>query len=564
MIGEKQTQGQLETILRPGQIVGGKYCVERLIGKGGMAAVWAGVNQRTGKRVALKVILRSFASSEDASELFRREALAASRVNHPNVVNVFDVIDHEGMTCIVMEMLDGEPFGTYLARKGFLGVDEAVALLLPAMRGVAAANAQGVVHRDLKPQNVFICIGPDGRLITTKVLDFGISMVMEKTIDAPLATQLLTTHGTPAYMSPEHISGSSDIDERADVYGFGVLFFEALTGQLPFLGEPGPALLVRILNEPAPRVTLFKPDLPPEMVAIIERAMAKDPKERFPTLDLFIRAIEDHLLPPSPLPRALTPMVGVPMYALGEQKSGVADPVVQVFYRTEPSGLHEIAETKALYTLPRETVPREIVPLEAEGGEGEPSRRVVAPGRTGEVPPAASTTLVNLRPSLGRDIRRLFAKRALPAAMFVSVLGFVGWLAFPLPLHVGARDEAPPAARTVRSAPAVPPPVAEPVKVVEPPLIPQPAVADEAANDATAAEVAPAPEPVRMARIVAKSTPKQKPLRPGPPAKAVSPRGPALQPEERRLPKSAASAAYTGTRTQPSAPRAGVLSPDDF
>ena len=467
MKGKKHRQSAPETILVPGQVVGGKYCVDRLIGKGGMAAVWAGTNERTGKRVALKVILRSFASSEAATELFRREASAASRVNHPNVVNVFDVIDHEGMTCIVMEMLDGESFGAYLARKGFLGVDEAVALLLPAMRGVAAANAQGVVHRDLKPQNIFLCIGPDGRLVTTKVLDFGISVVMEKAMDATSATQLLTTHGTPAYMSPEHISGAPDIDERADVYGFGVLFFEALTGQLPFLGEPGPALLVRILNDPAPRITLFRPDLPPQMVEIVDRAMAKDPKDRFPTLDHFIGALEEHLLPPSPLPRSLTPVVGVPMFALAEPKSGVADPVVQVFYRTEPSGLHESTETRSLFTLPREPFPRAKVVTDAEVSEGETVRRFVGTGRTGEVPPATPTTQVNLKPSVGRDIRRLFASRALTVALFVAVLGFVGWIAFPVSQNGRAERESASANQGTRPGPVVSPSrVVAPIEVV--------------------------------------------------------------------------------------------------
>src|SRR6202142_877116 len=253
------SQKLVETILRPGQMVGGQYRVDHLVGQGGMAAVWAGVNEHTGKRVALKVILLSLSTTRDAQNLFHREALAGSRVNHPNVVSVFDIIEHEGMTCLVMEMLEGESLGSYIARKGFLSVNEAATLLLPAMRGVAAANAEGVIHRDLKPQNIFICIGSDGRLITTKVLDFGISVMREKSLDGAQVTQLLVPHGTPAYMSPEHISGAPDIDERADVYGFGVLFFEALTGQLPFLGEPGPALLVRILNEPAPKVTLFRP-----------------------------------------------------------------------------------------------------------------------------------------------------------------------------------------------------------------------------------------------------------------------------------------------------------------
>ncbi len=149
-IAEKETQGAPQVRLRPGQIMGDKYRFDRLIGKGGMAVVWAGTSERTGKRVALKVIRRSFAAKDEAAELFRREALAAGRVNHPNVVNVFDVIDHEDMTCIVMELLSGEPFDQYLARKGPLSADEAATLLLPAMRGVAAAHAQGVIHRDLE------------------------------------------------------------------------------------------------------------------------------------------------------------------------------------------------------------------------------------------------------------------------------------------------------------------------------------------------------------------------------------------------------------------------------
>jgi len=166
-----------------------------------MAAVWAGTNERTGKRVALKVILQSMATTEDAQRLFHSEALAASRVNHPNVVTIFDVIDHEGMTCIVMEFLDGEPLSSYIARKGALSVSEATALLLPAMRGVAAAHAKDVIHRDLKPQNIFLCIGPDGRVVTSKVLDFGISIMLERVIGLDRAG-CRTEHGdTGLYVS---------------------------------------------------------------------------------------------------------------------------------------------------------------------------------------------------------------------------------------------------------------------------------------------------------------------------------------------------------------------------
>lgn len=564
MTGEKQTQGMLETTLQAGQIVGGKYCVDRLVGKGGMAEVWAGTNERTGKRIALKAILQSFASSDDAIELFRREALAASRVNHPNVVNVFDVIDHEGMTCIVMEMLDGEPLGTYIKRKGYLGVEEAVALLLPAMRGVAAANAEGVVHRDLKPQNIFLCIDPDGRLITTKVLDFGISVIREKSIDGAQVTQSLATHGTPAYMSPEHISGAPDIDGRADVYGFGVLFFEALTGQLPFLGDPGPALLVRILNEPAPKITLFRPDLPQQMVDIVHRAMAKDANDRFASLNDFVRAIEDHILPPSTLPRALTPMAGVPLFTLSEQRSGLADPVVQVLRRGEASGLHEINETMALFTLPRETQ------QDAGGGLGNSLR---GQGSTGEVQ-ALTTTQVNFRPSLHQSARHLLARRGAPAAIFVAVfaavLGGLFWLAAPSTPHQLSGGEAPRVARPAPAAPAVPTPAPapapEPVQAAGLPAAtsPTPAAAAYDADNTHAVGVAPDPQQAPPIVIPQKANPRQNPTRSMAAASADPARASTGQSGDRRPSKPSLSGTHTGTRTQSNPPRAGALSPDDF
>ena len=433
MAGEEQTPPDLGTTLREGQVVGGNYRIDRLIGKGGMAAVWEATNQRTGKRIALKAILNASGSGAAAAEMLRREALAASRVNHPNVVNIYDVIEHGGLTCIVMEILDGEPLSAHLGRKGYLGIEEAATLLLPAMRGVAAANALGVIHRDLKPQNIFICLGSDGRILTTKVLDFGISVVMEKARGSLLAAQVLPTHGTPAYMSPEHIQGLADIDARADVYGFGVLFFEALTGQLPFLGEPGPDLLMRIINDPAPKLTLFRPDLPAPIVAIVERAMAKVPQDRFPGLEPFIAAIEDHLLPPSPLPRALTPMAGVPLFSLSEPRSGVADPAVQVMHRSEPSAPGDAADTKELFAVPRET----------PGGGRTASRRIVTLAADGKTPAIPSPASPEASPA--HEAPRPWVRRAASFAMFGGALLLVAWLAFPnLPLSSDIEEPAAP------------------------------------------------------------------------------------------------------------------------
>jgi eukaryotic-like serine/threonine-protein kinase len=377
-----QTQKTVETILQAGQLVDGKYRVEHLLGEGGMAAVWAGTNERTGKRVALKVILRSLATTPAAQGLFHSEALASSRVNHPNVVTVFDVIEHEGMACIVMELLEGEPLGSYIARKGFLSINEAAELLLPAMRGVAAAHAQGVIHRDLKPQNIFVCIGPDGRIVTSKVLDFGISVMVERVMDSSAGPLAGLAMGTPAYMSPESLMGSASVDERADVYGFGVLLYEALTGQMPFPGEPGPALYERIVNEPAPSVRLFRPDLPPGWVRIIETALAKRPCDRYLDLNRMVSALEDQLMPATPIPSLATPPAGIPSLASRDSLARHSEPVVSAIASKEPSGPHQATQ---LY-----------FPPERENQESAPSAEAIGGSER-------SLQEVPLRPPTGRD-----------------------------------------------------------------------------------------------------------------------------------------------------------------
>jgi Serine/threonine protein kinase len=393
-----QPDNTVNAILRAGQLVDGKYRVERLIGQGGMAAVWAGTNERTGKRVALKVILRSLATTREAQELFHSEVLAASRVNHPNVVTVFDVIEHEGMPCIVMELLDGEPLGNYIAFRGFLTVSEATTVLLPAMRGVAAAHAQGVIHRDLKPQNIFICIGPDGRVVTTKVLDFGISVMMERVMDHSAGPAPALAMGTPAYMSPEHLKGSARIDERSDVYGFGVLLYEALTGQIPFPGEPGPELFHRILNQPAPPLAALRPDLPAGLVGIVEKAMAKKPGDRYSNLNLLLGSIEDELAPATPAPRLFTPVAGVPESVLRERSSGSS--VVQAVVQQEPSG--QFPETQ-LFGKP--LVENDNPP----SGAGEPES--VPPAPVPEIPGSVVQAVLEQEPSGQFPETQLFIAR---------------------------------------------------------------------------------------------------------------------------------------------------------
>ena len=462
----------LETLLRPGQLVGAQYRVEKLIAKGGMAAVWAGVNEHTGKRVALKVILQSFASNGEAVELFRREALAASKVNHPNVVNIFDVIDQGGMTCIVMELFDGENLGSYLERNGPLSLDTTLSLLLPAMRGVAAANAQGVVHRDLKPANIFLCSSSEGRLITTKVLDFGISVMMKRAGEAAAANEQLSMFGTPAYMAPEAIEFSPNIDGRADVYGFGVLFFEALTGKLPFPGPPGLELLQRILTDTAPKITQYKPDLPSDVVNLVACALAKDPNDRFSDMEHLIRATEDRLLPLLAVPRSLSPISGISLLPSAKPNIGASVPVVQALLEEEPSDLAHLNQTRVLYSMASQ-------PASAMSGVGL-GRTTPSPRKTGT---QALRKLAFLRNSW-----RILNHRVAVGAAIVVFLMVTAWAT--VPASSSARGVAQgkssatlvPPASTPRPLPT-PPPLPIPPPPISPSPDPPPAVAIDEPSD---------------------------------------------------------------------------------
>ncbi len=337
MSSETLKQLRIDAVLSPGETVGGSYRVDRLIAEGGMAAVWAGENLRTGKRVALKVIRRSFAVQSIASEMFRRESIAASKVNHPNVVNVFDVIDHAGMTLIVMELMQGETLAEYLEQHKPLSLGETVMLLLPAMRGVAAAHAQGVIHRDLKPGNIFLCRAHDGGLVTTKVLDFGISKFGSRHTNGESDQIDLARFGTPAYMSPEDIAGSALVDARTDVYAFGVLLFEALTGRVPFEGQPSSELMERILSEAAPKVRRLRPELPAEVELIIDRALAKKPEARFANVSSLIQAIEEQILPSLAVPRAMMSMMDSSLSFANSFSAAAPRPVVEDPASFEPT-----------------------------------------------------------------------------------------------------------------------------------------------------------------------------------------------------------------------------------
>ena len=276
---------------KTGEIVDGKYRIEDVVGEGGMGAVYSAINEDTGKRVAVKAVLADVANSPQAEARLRREARTVGKVNHPNVVDVYDVGEHDGVPFLVMELLSGQPLEDVVA-KGPLPPADAIRLLIPAMRGIAAAHSAGVIHRDLKPDNIFLCTSPQGRLREVKVLDFGISKTYDQTLDGPTnLTRSGTIMGTPRYMSPEQLA-NEPVDVRTDVYSLGVILFEAISGFLPFEGDTFAVMASNKLVGKVRSLRDYSPQAPVELEACILKAIARDPEQRYRDVPAFARALE--------------------------------------------------------------------------------------------------------------------------------------------------------------------------------------------------------------------------------------------------------------------------------
>ena len=282
---------ELEQGPRTGEVIGEKYRIEQILGEGGMGIVYAATNVLTSKRVAIKWMLPAAAQDEVSVQRFLREAHAAGRIHHPNVVDVYDVGREAGVPFLVMELMRGEPASAMIGDKP-LPPAFVVDLLMPAMRGIHAAHELGVIHRDLKPDNIFVCRREDGEVETSKVLDFGISKALAEDEQLRGITKTGAVMGTPHYMSPEQVRGRSDIDRRADVYALGVILYEALTGSPPFDAETFTALAVEIATATPKPLRTHVPNLDPALDEAVMRALARDRDERFPDVAELARAIE--------------------------------------------------------------------------------------------------------------------------------------------------------------------------------------------------------------------------------------------------------------------------------
>ncbi|MGZ3480907.1 MAG: protein kinase domain-containing protein [Myxococcaceae bacterium] len=274
-------------VLDVGAVVAETYRIEGLLGRGGMGAVWAAEHLRLpGKHVAVKVLLDAAAGGDEMLQRFRREAEIASRLGHPNIVEVLDFNTlPSGQPYIVLEYLQGETLAARLAG-GRLQLEEALAITRQIGSALQAAHRAGVVHRDLKPDNVFLCTPEEDMPTKVKVLDFGISKIRGS---QSLRTQDAILMGTPQYMSPEQATGkNTTVDARTDVFALGAIVYEMLGGQPAFAGGSLAEVVYRVVHgEPTPLRELA-PALPQNVLAAVERALQKDPSARPQDVGAFI------------------------------------------------------------------------------------------------------------------------------------------------------------------------------------------------------------------------------------------------------------------------------------
>lgn len=271
-----------------GRVLGGRYDVIRLLGRGGMGEVYEGNHRLLHKRVAIKVLGSSLAAEENQRKRFLREARSANQIDHENVVSILDFGDDEP-TYFVMEFLEGEDLHALVNREGGLRWTRARGIILQICAALAAAHARGIVHRDVKPSNCFV-LRKGGRADFVKVLDFGIAKVTES--DAA-ATGLTRTHelmGTVAYMAPEQALGE-EVDARTDIYALGVVIYEMLSGKLPFSGTNSYKVLDQHVRKPPPPPTFVDATIPPEVAPLILKALEKDPANRFQSMDELAEAV---------------------------------------------------------------------------------------------------------------------------------------------------------------------------------------------------------------------------------------------------------------------------------
>ena len=280
-----------------GKVLAGRYEVGELLGRGGMAEVYLATDQVLDRPVAFKILGGWLANDATFVERFRREALAAARISHPNLVAVFDAGSEDGVHYIVMEHVAGETLGDLLRKEGRLDPARATRIATDVAEALGVAHAARMVHRDVKPANVMLT--PDGR---TKLMDLGIA----RSLDGESITRASSILGTAGYVSPEQARGDP-VDHRSDVYSLGCVLYEMLTGRQPFEAADPLAVAYKHVHETPARPTSLEPSIPPALEAVTSRAMEKDPAARFQSVADMASALDVRTAPMTPA-TATTPL----------------------------------------------------------------------------------------------------------------------------------------------------------------------------------------------------------------------------------------------------------------
>ena len=279
---------------RLSEALAGSYTIEGEIGRGGMGVVYRARDVKLQRPVAVKVLPPDLAFRPDIRTRFLREAQTAARLSHPHIVPIHIVGEAGDLVYFVMGLVDGESLAVRVKRRGRLSVDEARRIAKETADALSAAHQQGVIHRDVKPDNILL-EGTRGRVMVT---DFGIAKALSS--DTNTLTEAGVAIGTPAFMSPEQASGEKEIDGRSDLYSLGVVSYQMLTGELPFSAPTVPALLMKQITEEPTPLDLKRPDVPRELCQTVMRCLEKDPADRWPTADALRRALETNTYSPPP------------------------------------------------------------------------------------------------------------------------------------------------------------------------------------------------------------------------------------------------------------------------
>jgi serine/threonine-protein kinase len=275
----------LQAGVQPGDVLAGKYQVERVLGAGGMGVVVAAHHIQLDTKVAIKFLLPAMLNNREAVTRFTREARAAVRITSEHVARVSDVgVLETGAPYMVMEYLEGGDLAAWLQQRGPLPIEQAVEFVLQASVAVAEAHGLGIVHRDLKPANLFCIRRPDGQL-SVKVLDFGISKVTDRgrSSEPPgmSVTKTSAVMGSPFYMSPEQMQSAKSVDAQSDIWALGVILYELIAGRVPFDGEAVTEVAVKVSVEPPPPIRSFRPDAPQGLETVIFKCLEKDRRNRY-------------------------------------------------------------------------------------------------------------------------------------------------------------------------------------------------------------------------------------------------------------------------------------------